>query len=645
MTLKEKIFLIITDIILVSFSIFLAILIRFDGVLDPRFFYGFEWLFIFITLCCVGSYYVFGLYEKLWRYAGIQELKNIFFANLVAYAPVAGAVIITKGEYFSRSIIAISGLLTFFFTGGIRFLLRIVHERMGLLVAGKRVLIVGANDAGESILREILRRAGEKSLEKKMDSSDSYMPVGFIDEDPNKKNIHIHNVPVLGTIDELTEIATNNDIEEIIIALPSPPLIQKVVQKCEKLKVEFKVIPSLSEIISGRLSVSQIRKVKIEDLLEREEVTLDCRIMDEFIRGKRILVTGAGGSIGGELCRQILRFDPEMLILLGRGENSIYEINLELKNIIGSMGFSDAKTGKPEGDEDKEQTKQNVMPSKTFPQLVTFIADIRDEARMRTLLDKYRPHIIFHTAAHKHVPLMEHNVPEAITNNVFGTRQLLLLADAYGVESFILLSTDKAVNPTSIMGATKRLSEMIMKAYSKNAKQCRFSAVRFGNVLDSRGSVVPTFRRQIAMGGPVTVTDEKMTRYFMTIPEAVQLVVEAGSMGEAGEIFILDMGKPVRILDLAKNMIRLSGFDPGKDIPVEIKGIRPGEKLEEELVNTGEKTEETRFSKILRVITDTMEYSVICERLDELKELVENGDEQKIREKLKEIIPNYSPGG
>ncbi|MCD4784517.1 MAG: polysaccharide biosynthesis protein [Candidatus Eremiobacteraeota bacterium] len=632
MTLKEKIFLIITDIILVFFSIFLAILVRFDGVLDPRFFYGYEWLFIFITICCIGSYYVFGLYEKLWRYAGIQELKNIFFANLVAFAPVAGAVIITKGEYFSRSIVAISGLLTFFFTGGIRFLLRIVHERMGLLVAGKRVIIVGANDAGESILREMLRKAGEKSEEKKADSSDSYLPVGFIDEDPNKKNIYIHNVPVLGTIDELSEIATKNDIEEIIIALPSPSLIQKVVHKCESLKVEFKVIPSLSEIISGRLSVSQIRKVKIEDLLEREEVSLDCRIMDEFIRGKRILVTGAGGSIGSELCRQVLKFNPEMLILLGRGENSIYEINLELKNIIGSRGFSDAKAGGTEG-------------SETSPQLVTFIADIRDETRIRTLLQKYRPHIIFHTAAHKHVPLMEHNVPEAITNNVFGTRQLLLLLDEYGAESFILLSTDKAVNPTSIMGASKRLSEMIMKAYSKNAKQCKFSAVRFGNVLDSRGSVVPTFRRQIAMGGPVTVTDEKMTRYFMTIPEAVQLVVEAGTMGEAGEIFILDMGKPVRILDLAKNMIRLSGFEPGKDIPVEIKGVRPGEKLEEELVNTGEKTEKTKFSKILRVITDTMEYSVICERLDELKELVENGDEQKIREKLKEIIPNYNPGG
>jgi len=623
MTLKEKIFLIIIDIILVFFSIFLAVMIRFEGEPDPRFFYGFEWLFVFIAICCVASYQVFGLYEKLWRYAGIQELKNIFFANLVAYAPVAGAVIITGGEYYSRSIIAISGLLTFFFTGGIRFLLRIIHERMGLLVAGKRVLIVGANDAGESILREILRKAGEASLTK-ASAEDSYMPVGFIDDDPKKKNIHIHNVPVLGTIDELTEIATKNDIEEIIIALPSPPLIQKVVQKCENLRVEFKVIPSLSEIISGRLSVSQIRKVKIEDLLEREEVSLDCGMMQEFIKGKRILVTGAGGSIGSELCRQILRFGPEMLILLGRGENSIYEINLELKNVIESGNFSTTESS---------------------PELVTFIADIRDEARIRTLLKKYKPNIIFHTAAHKHVPLMEHNVPEAITNNVFGTRQLMLIADEYGVESFILLSTDKAVNPTSIMGATKRLAEMIMKAYSPKAKQCRFSAVRFGNVLDSRGSVVPTFRRQIAMGGPVTVTDEKMTRYFMTIPEAVQLVVEAGAMGEAGEIFILDMGKPIRILDLARNMIKLSGFEPGKDIPVKIKGIRPGEKLEEELVNTGEKTEKTRYSKILRVITDTMTYSAISGKLEELKELAEAGDERGIRDKLKEIIPNFKPGG
>ena len=597
MTLKEKITLIITDTFLVFFSIFLAILIRFEGNLTSRYFYGFEWLFIFIVLCCVGTYYAFGLYEKLWRYAGMQELKNIFIASIIAYVPSVGAVMVTGGKVYSRSIIIIAWLLTLLFTGGIRFLLRMIHEKLGLETTGKRALIVGVNDAGEAILREILRKR-----------TTGYLPIGFIDDDPQKKNIRIHNIPVLGKLDDLAEIVQEKEIEEIIIALPSPVLIQKVIGECENIKVEFKVVPSLSEIISGRMSVSQIRKVRIEDLLEREPVSLDTKKMSEFIRGKRILVTGAGGSIGSELCRQVLNYKPEMLILLGRGENSIYEIALELKN-------------------------------KTEIPLVSFIADIRDEKRMRTLLNKYKPQIIFHTAAHKHVPLMEDNVPEAITNNVFGTRLLMLLSEELGVENFILISTDKAVNPTSIMGSSKRLAEMLMKSLAQDAKNCSFSAVRFGNVLDSRGSVVPTFRRQISMGGPVTVTDERITRYFMTIPEAVQLVIEAGAMGGKGDIFILDMGKPVRILDLARNVIKLSGFEPGKDIPIKITGLRPGEKLYEELVNTGEKTEKTPFKKINRVITDTISLDCLEDNLKEFRKLIDKGDDKGIRELLVKVIP------
>jgi len=602
MTLKEKLTLIVTDAILVFFSIFLAIYIRFEGGLHPRYFYGFEWLFIFLVICCIVTYYIFGLYEKLWRYAGMQELKNIFIASILAFIPVTGAVLLTRGEVYSRSIIIIAWLFTLLFTGGIRFLLRMVHEKIGLQVAGKQALIVGANDAGEAILREILRQ-----------KTTGYTPVGFIDDDKKKRNIRIHNVPVLGTLDDLAKIVREKEIEEIIIALPSPPLIQQVIKECENIKVEFKVIPSLSEIIRGRLSVSQIRKVRIEDLLERDEVILDTKSMEEFIRGKQVLVTGAGGSIGSELCRQILKYNPKMIILLGRGENSIYEIALELKN-------------------------------RTEIPLISFIADIRDERRMTTLMERFHPDIIFHTAAHKHVPLMEQNAPEAFTNNVLGTRSLMILAEKFNVGSFILISTDKAVNPTSVMGASKRLAEIVMKSLSEEAKNCRFSAVRFGNVLDSRGSVVPTFRRQIAMGGPVTVTDERMTRYFMTIPEAVQLVIEAGAMGRAGEIFILDMGKPVKIIDLAKNMIKLSGFKPGKDIPIEIKGIRPGEKLEEELVNTGEMTEETRNIKIKRVITDTMPINMMNKHLEALKGLIAKGDDEALMNKLKEIVKNNESG-
>lgn len=599
MTTREKIFLIITDTVLVFFSMILAIFIRFEGDVSPRYLFGYEWLFIFIAVCCIISYYVFGLYEKLWRYAGIQELKNIFFANFLAYLPVIGAAFLTSGEVYSRSIVIISGLLTFFFTGGIRFLLRIVHESMGQIITGKRALIVGANDAGEAILREIMRRRDT-----------GYLPVGFIDDDLKKKNIRIHNVPVLGTTMELGEIVREKEIEEIIIALPSPSLIRQVIRECESLKVEFMVVPSLSEIISGRLSVSQIRKVKIEDLLERDEVSLDCRRMQEFIKDRVIMVTGAGGSIGSELCRQTLAFGPKSLILVGRGENSIYEIALELKN-------------------------KSQVP------LISFIADIRDETRMRTLFEKHKPDVIFHTAAHKHVPLMEENVPEAITNNVLGTKLLMELSEEYGVGSFILISTDKAVNPTSVMGASKRLAEMVMKSLAANAKKCRFSAVRFGNVLDSRGSVVPTFRRQIAMGGPVTVTDERMTRYFMTIPEAVQLVIEAGALGSAGEIFILDMGKPIRILDLARNMIKLSGFEPNKDIPIAIRGVRPGEKLAEELVNTCEMHEKTSLPKIQRVITETISLEEMEEKLQQLKSTLKSGDFSEIKRNMGEIVINF----
>lgn len=597
MTLKEKLTLILTDTFLVLFSIFLAILIRFEGVLVTRYIYGFEWLYIFIVFCCLATYYSFGLYEKLWRYAGMQELKNIFIANVIAYIPVFGAAMLTGGRVYSRSIIVISWLLTLLFTGGIRFLLRMIHEQLELQPTGKRALIVGANDAGEAILREILRQ-----------KSTGYFPIGFIDDDTKKRNIRIHNIPVLGVSEDLAKIVREREIEEIIIALPSPSLIQKVIAQCENIKVEFKVVPSLSEIISGRMSVSQIRKVRIEDLLERDEVTLDTVKMSEFITGKRILITGAGGSIGSELCRQALRFNPEMLILLGRGENSIYEIALELK-------------------------------SKTDVPLISFIADIRDERRMRTLMDTHHPQVVFHTAAHKHVPLMEGNVPEAISNNVFGTRLLMKLSEEYKATDFILISTDKAVNPNSIMGASKRLAEMFMKSLAGISKHCRFSAVRFGNVLDSRGSVVPTFRRQISMGGPVTVTDERMTRFFMTIPEAVQLVIEAGAMGGKGDIFILDMGKPVRIIDMARNVIKLSGFEPGKDIHIKITGIRPGEKLYEELVNTGEKTEQTQFGKIKRVITDAIPLNDMEDHLRKFRELIDSGDEEGIRQLLSVVIP------
>ena len=476
------------------------------------------------------------------------------------------------------------------------------YERAGINCYGKRVLIVGANDPGEAVLRELMRgRLG------------GYCPVGFIDQDPAKAGISIHNVPILGSLEDVPDLVREKQIEEIIIALPSPSLIQKVITLCQNIKVEFKVVPGLSDLIDGRVSVSKLRNVQIEDLLEREEVPIDTNSVKHFLDGRTILVTGAGGSIGSELCRQAVRHNVKKLILLGRGENSIYEITLELKNL-------------------------------TDVPLVQFIGDVRDPLRMETLMQRHKPDIVFHTAAHKHVPMMETNISEAVANNVFGTRNLIRLAEKYGVESFTLLSTDKAVNPSSVMGATKRLSEMFMKSFSSEGnRKCRFAAVRFGNVLDSRGSVVPTFRRQVALGGPVTVTHPDMTRFFMTIPEAVHLVIQASALGCKGEIFILDMGRPVKIIDLARNVIRLSGFEPEKDIPIKILGVRPGEKLEEALVNDSETTEPTENKKILRVITSTDSLNAMDQRLEELEEVVKSGDDGETQDMLKKLIPNYRP--
>jgi FlaA1/EpsC-like NDP-sugar epimerase len=596
MTKSKKVVLVIVDFLLVLFSFYLAVFIRFEGEPSPQYVINFEWLFLVNAFICIGAYYAFGLYEKLWRYAGIEEMKNIFLANLIAYFPALVAAVVTRGVYYSRSIIFIAALLSFFFTGGIRFLLRVVNEQIGKATIGKKTLIIGANDAGEAILRDILRRRNS-----------GYRPVGFIDENPGNLRIKIHNVPVMGTIDDLPNLVDVHSIEGIVIALPSPPLIRKVMDKCRSLKVEFKVIPALSEILDGRLSVSQIRNVEIEDLLERETVNLDMEPVKAFLTGKRVVVTGAGGSIGSELCRQIIRHNVENLILVGRGENSVYEINLELQG-------------------------------KTSIPLIQYIGDIRDKQRMENLFRTYKPQIVFHAAAHKHVPLMELNPIESVTNNVFGTKLLMELSEENSVENFIMISTDKAVNPCSVMGTTKRMSEMFMKSFCMKNHNCMFGAVRFGNVLDSRGSVVPTFRRQIAMGGPVTVTHEDMTRFFMTIPEAVQLVLQAAAMGKDGEIFILDIGRPMKILELAKNMIKLSGFEPDKDIPIEIRGMRPGEKMEEKLVNAEEETENTSVEKILRVNTPTIPMDEMLRYLDDLRNIIKSEDDQAVKSFLKGIV-------
>lgn len=597
MNTGRKILFVVVDLLLSLCAIALSILIRFEGEIPLDFLAGSKVIFFSMALACVIAFYLYGLYEKVWRYAGMHELLTIVAAVSIGLAPFFLFALITGGKVYPRGIIIIAWFVNIFFLGGLRFLLRLAGQglMMRRVKPGKRVLIVGANDVGEMVLREMQRQI-----------EIGYIPIGLIDDDPSKRHVLIHGVPVLGKKEDIPAIILEKGIDELIIALTAPLIVRDIVMLCEKLKVGLKIIPSLSEMIDGRISVSQIREVQIEDLLERDPVKLDIAKMSEYLKDKRVLVTGAGGSIGSEICRQVIQFLPAELMLLGHGENSIYEIWVELSN-------------------------------RTSVPLKSFIGDIRDMARMSSLFSHFRPQVVFHAAAHKHVPIMEENIIEALTNNIFGTRNLVKLADSQGVERFIFLSTDKAVNPVSIMGASKRVAEMIV-FNSCHSSRTKFVTVRFGNVLGSRGSVVPTFRHQIRMGGPITVTHEDMSRYFMTIPEAVQLVIQAGVIGEGGEIFILDMGKPIKILDLAKNMVRLSGLEVDHDIKISIQGIRSGEKLEEELVNRGENIEKTSVDKIFKVRSCEIRENELESFLSGLEGAIREQDEIAARKMLFEHI-------
>jgi len=587
---RRILFFALVDLLLSLGAIGLAIVIRFEGDIPPAFMTGQKIYFFSIPLACVLVFYLRGLYEKVWRYAGMHELLNIVGAVSISLAPFLVYSFLTCGRAYPRSIIVIAWFTNIFFLGGIRFLLRLASEYsiFNRTLPGKRVLIVGANDIGEMALRELQRQ-----------KSGAFMPVGFIDDDPSRCRMVIHGVPVLGKKEDLPRIIRLKGIEELIIALSSPSYVRDILALCEKLPVRLKIIPSLSEILDGKIAVNKIREVQIEDLLERAPVCFDLAQIATYIKDRRVLVTGAGGSIGSEICRQVLALAPRELLLLGHGENSIYEIGVELS----------AKTTRP---------------------LVSLIGDIRDRNRMKHLFARHAPQVIFHAAAHKHVPLMEQNSIEAAGNNILGTLNLVELSLEHRVEKFIFLSTDKAVNPVSVMGASKKIAEMVVLKAARE-KQTSFIIVRFGNVLGSRGSVIPTFKHQIQMGGPVTVTHADMKRYFMTIPEAVHLVLEAGALGSGGEIYILDMGKPVRIMDLARNMIRLSGLEVDKDIRIEVKGVRSGEKMEEELVNYGEDVEETTTCKIIRVKTEKLDIDMLDLVLRELYRLMESHDEEAVR--------------
>ena len=463
-----------------------------------------------------------------------------------------------------------------------------------------KVLIVGAGDAGAMLLREIERyHIANRQV------------VGFIDDDKNKTGKILLGVKVLGTRNELVKIASEKGIDEIIIAMPSVKgkEIKAIINICKETNCKLTILPGLYEIIEGKVSISQLRPVDIEDLLGRDPVKLDTTAVKEYLAGKIVLITGAGGSIGSEIVRQVAKMQPKKLLLLGKGENSIYEITQELKI--------------------------NCPEVKTVP----IIADIRDKERIKAIMDYFKPQVVFHAAAHKHVPLMEYQPAEAVRNNILGTKVVADEAAAHNVETFVMISTDKAVNPTSVMGCTKRVAEMYVQSMNKNSGT-RFVAVRFGNVLGSRGSVIPLFKKQIAKGGPVTVTHPDMKRYFMTIPEASQLVLQAGAMAKGGEVFVLDMGEPVRIYDLAKDLITLSGLIPDKDIEIKITGLRPGEKLFEELLSAEDGTEKTTHKKIFTARIKEIDKAGLDKEISKILEIT---DGEEVVAALQKIVPTYTP--
>ncbi|MCM3236310.1 polysaccharide biosynthesis protein [Heyndrickxia oleronia] len=519
-----------------------------------------------IVLSCVAiltSHYFFSfhfhLYKKSWEYASIGELVIILktvTASIIISAIVQGMII---GEIFYR-LLVVTCLLHMILIGGSRFCWRVYRDRYLVKdLNKKRTLIIGAGSAGTMVVRQLLKRNDSELL-----------PIAFIDDNRNKHHLDILGIPVIGSVSNITNIVSRLNIDHIIIAIPSlkKQELNTIFQECAKTDAKTQILPRLEDLLVGNISVSKLRDVKVEDLLGRETVELDIEGISEHISNKVILVTGAGGSIGSEICRQIATFHPKKLILLGHGENSIYNIEMELK----------------------ETYKQSIID------IIPVIADIQDIKTMYSVMDTYRPNVVYHAAAHKHVPLMEANPEEAVKNNIVGTMNAANASKWAKVETFVMISSDKAVKPTNVMGATKRLAEMVIQHMNRDC-ETKFVAVRFGNVLGSRGSVVPLFKKQIEKGGPVTVTHPEMTRYFMTIPEASRLVLQAGALANWGQIFVLDMGDPVKIVDLAKNLIRLSGFTVD-DIGIQYSGIRPGEKLFEELLDYNEIHEEQIYPNI-----------------------------------------------
>jgi FlaA1/EpsC-like NDP-sugar epimerase len=592
----KKPILILSDAVLINLAYILSFYFRYNYANFRFYSSNYKEIALIVTVIYIASFYLFKLYESLWSYASIDEFMLAIGGCLAANLATIAFVRIT-GHGFAYGVSIIACAFSIIFIIGFRMSFRI-YERFTSIVTlsackddKKRVMIIGAGAAAAMVIKEM-----------KSSRLSKYMPVALIDDEEYKKGKNVMGVKVLGSRQDIVSIAKAKQIETILIAIPTIDGEEKkqILEICKKTNCNIEIIPGMYEIINGKVSLNQIRKV----------VTLDMEGISSYIHNKTVLVTGGGGSIGSELCRQIIRFNPRQLIIFDVYENNAYDIQMELKYKYPKLD------------------------------LKVLIGSVRDKTRLISVFKKYSPNIVFHAAAHKHVPLMEESPMEAIKNNVLGTYNVADCAHLFRAERFVMISTDKAVNPTSIMGATKRMCEMIIQSMDKQSKT-RFVAVRFGNVLGSNGSVIPLFKKQIEHGGPVTLTNKYITRFFMTIPEAAQLVIQAGAYAQGGEIFVLDMGKPVKIYDLAWDLIKLSGFEPNKDIKIEITGLRPGEKLYEELMMSEEGLSNTKHEKIFIGRPVFCDLGVMRQSLEELKEIIEADDIEGLIKKVGEIVPTY----
>lgn len=602
--------LLIVDFILILISYYLAFVFRYylaDGGLIniTQIYNGHILRILFFTLVYIICFALFKQYKSIWTLASINEFMNGVFAV------ITGNIIIVLFSLVQPNRIplmatALAGIMVMISCNGVRVLWRVLRRALKYSDIAKKeevknVLIIGAGSGGALVLSEYNKFP---HLKKKV--------VGFIDDDKQKQGIYVNGVKVLGNRNDIVSVAQAKNVDEIIIAIASikDGVLKGIVESCKEAKAAVKIMPGFSEMIDGKFSINKIRDVNVEDLLGRESIKLDHDGISDYLEDKVVLVTGGGGSIGSELCRQISKFKPKQLIIFDIYENNAYDIQNELK--------------------------------RNYPELdlVTLIGSVRDRNRLRQVYAKHKPQVVFHAAAHKHVPLMEVSPEEAIKNNVVGTFNVAEFANNFGVEKFVLISTDKAVNPTNIMGATKRMCEMIVQAFNK-VSDTEYVAVRFGNVLGSNGSVIPLFKKQIAAGGPVTLTHKEITRYFMTIPEASQLVLQAGAYAQGGEIFVLDMGKPVKIYDLAENLIKLSGYEPHKDIKIEVTGLRPGEKLYEELLMNAEGLTETKHEKIFIGKPGDFEISDIARKTDDLLKYATKGSKVRLKKQLKSVVDTF----